>query len=192
MNPKVDQFLSKSKKWKEEMILLRETILELNLDEDFKWMHPCYSYEDGNVVLIHGFKEYCALLFFKGVLLKDKKKILIQQTANVQDRRQLRFTNVNEIIKLRTTIKEYIKEAIELEKSGAKVEYKKTAEFNMPEEFKKKLAKDKKLKTAFEKLTPGRQRGYLLFFSSAKQAATRESRIAKYAPKILERKGLDD
>jgi len=192
MNPKVDQFLSKSKKWKEEMILLRETILELKLDEDFKWMHPCYSYENGNVVLIHGFKDYCALLFFKGVLLKDKKKILIQQTANVQDRRQLRFTNVNEIIKLRTTIKEYIKEAIELEKSGAKVEYKKTAEFNMPEEFKKKLAKDKKLKTAFEKLTPGRQRGYLLFFSSAKQAATRESRIAKYVPKILEGKGLDD
>lgn len=174
------------------MTLLREIIQECKLQEDFKWMHPCYSYEDGNVVLIHGFKDYCALLFFKGVLLKDKKKILIQQTANVQDRRQIRFTNVNEIVKLRSAIKEYIKEAIALEKSGAKVEYKKTAEFTMPEEFKQTLAKDKKLKTAFEKLTPGRQRGYLLFFSSAKQASTRESRIAKYIPKILEGKGLDD
>lgn len=192
MNPKVDLFLGKAKKWQDEMKMLRSIILSCGLTEDYKWMHPCYSFQEGNIVLIHGFKEYCALLFFKGVLLKDKKGILIQQTENVQDRRQIRFTSLAEIVKLQATIKEYIRKAIEVEKSGLKVEFKKTSAFNMPEEFQKLLAKSKKLKTAFEGLTPGRQRGYLLYFSSAKQSKTREERIEKYLPKILDGKGLDD
>ena len=192
LNPKVDLFLDNTKKWQEEMKLLRSLILECNLDEDYKWMHPCYSYQGNNVVLIHGFKDYCALLFFKGVLLKDKKNVLIQQTENVQDRRQIRFTNLNEIVKLQATIKDYILEAIEVEKSGLQVEFKKTSEFNMPDEFQNLLLKNKKLKTAFEGLTPGRQKGYLLYFSSAKQSKTRVDRIEKYLPKILEGKGLDD
>jgi uncharacterized protein YdeI (YjbR/CyaY-like superfamily) len=191
-NPKVELFLEKEKKWKEEMKLLRSIILQCGLEEDYKWMHPCYTFKRNNVVLIHQFKEYCALLFFKGVLLKDEEKILIQQTENVQDRRQIRFTDIDEIVKLETTIKKYIFEAIEVEKSGVKVEFKKTAEFNIPEEFRNKLDEDKKLKKSFESLTPGRQRGYLLYFSSAKQAKTRESRIEKYLQKILEGKGLDD
>ena len=192
LNPKVDLFLDNTKKWQEEMKLLRSLILECNLDEDYKWMHPCYSYQGNNVVLIHGFKDYCALLFFKGVLLKDKKNVLIQQTENVQDRRQIRFTNLNEIVKLQATIKDYILEAIEVEKSGLQVEFKKTSEFNMPDEFQNLVLKNKKLKTAFEGLTPGRQKGYLLYFSSAKQSKTRVDRIEKYLPKILEGKGLDD
>ena len=155
-------------------------------------MHPCYTLEGNNVVLIHAFKEYCALLFFKGVLMKDPQQLLIQQTANVQDRRQLRFTNLASIMQQKAVIKKYIQEAIRVEASGAKVEYKKTEAYAMPEELKKRLAKDKKLKAAFEKLTPGRQRGYILFIGSAKQAATRESRIEKYMPKILAGKGLDD
>jgi uncharacterized protein YdeI (YjbR/CyaY-like superfamily) len=191
-NPKVELFLEKEKKWKEEMKLLRSIILQCGLEEDYKWMHPCYTFKRNNVVLIHQFKEYCALLFFKGVLLKDEEKILIQQTENVQDRRQIRFTDIDEIVKLETTIKKYIFEAIEVEKSGVKVEFKKTAEFNIPEEFRNKLDEDKKLKKSFESLTPGRQRGYLLYFSSAKQAKTRESRIEKYLQKILEGKGPDD
>lgn len=192
MNPKVDLFLDKAKKWHDEMKMLRSIILSCGLVEDYKWMHPCYTDHGSNIVLIHGFKEYCALLFFKGVLLKDKKGILIQQTENVQDRRQIRFTSLAEIVKLQATIKEYIREAIEIEKAGLKVEFKKTSAFNMPEEFQKLLTKSKKLKTAFEGLTPGRQRGYLLHFSSAKQAKTREERIKKYLPKILNGKGLDD
>jgi uncharacterized protein YdeI (YjbR/CyaY-like superfamily) len=192
MNAHVDQFLLKTKKWKEEMMLLREIVLSCKLDEDYKWMHPCYSHNGNNIVLIHGFKDYCALLFFKGVLLKDQKKILIQQTANVQDRRQIRFTSLDEIVKLKKTIKDYIVEAIEIEKSGQKVAFKKTADFSMPDEFRQRLDKNKKLKAAFEKLTPGRQRGYLLYFAAAKQSVTRESRIEKYVPKILDGKGLDD
>lgn len=192
MNPKVDTFLSKAKKWREEMALLREIVLECQLNEDYKWMHPCYTYQNNNVVLIHGFKDYCALLFFKGVLINDKKGILIQQTENVQDRRQMRFKGLDEIVRLKSTIKGYINEAIKIEQSGLKVEFKKTSEFDMPEEFQKQLERDKKLKTAFDGLTPGRQRGYLLYFSSAKQPKTRESRIEKYIPKILVGKGLDD
>lgn len=149
MNPKVNHYLARAKKWQAEMILLRDIILTCGLEEDYKWMHPCYTYNGNYVVLIHSFKEYCALLFFKGVLLKDKKGILIQQTENVQDRRQLRFTNTEQIGKLSGTIKDYIKEAIAIEKAGLKVAYKKTSGFNMPDEFKQRLAKDKKLAKAF-------------------------------------------
>lgn len=192
MNSKVAQFLNKAKKWQDEMTLLREIIQECNLTEDFKWMHPCYTLDNANIVLIHGFKEYCALLFFKGVLLKDKKGILIQQTENVQDRRQLRFKSVEEIQNLEATIKEYIEEAIAIEKAGLKVVLKTTAEYNMPEEFQIVLEEMPELKTAFYKLTPGRQKAYLLYFSAAKQAKTREARIEKYIEKILDGKGLDD
>lgn len=192
MNPKVEQFLSKAKKWQDEMTLLREMVLECNLEEDFKWMHPCYTLDNANIVLIHGFKEYCALLFFKGVLLKDEKGILIQQTENVQDRRQLRFKSVEEIQKLESVIKEYILEAIAIEKAGLKVVLKTTSEYKMPEEFQIVLEEMPELKTAFYKLTPGRQKGYLLYFSAAKQAKTREARIEKYIEKILTGKGLDD
>ncbi|MFL9832101.1 YdeI/OmpD-associated family protein [Flavobacterium sp. ST-87] len=192
MNPKVAQFLSKAKKWQDEMTLLREIITECKLEEDFKWMHPCYTLDNANVVLIHGFKDYCALLFFKGVLMKDEKKILIQQTENVQDRRQLRFKNVAEIEKLESVIKAYIQEAIAIEKAGLKVVMKTTAEFNMPEEFQTVLEDMPELKEAFHALTPGRQKAYLLYFSSAKQAKTREARIEKYLEKILNGKGLDD
>jgi uncharacterized protein YdeI (YjbR/CyaY-like superfamily) len=192
MNPKVDLFLDKAKKWQEEMRLLRSIVLQCKLDEDYKWMHPCYSLQGNNVVLIHGFKDYFALLFFKGVLLKDKEHILIQQTKNVQAARQIRFTKLSEVVKLKSTIKKYILEAIEIEQAGLKVELKKTAEYKMPDEFQKLVDKNKKLKTAFEALTPGRQRAYLLYFSSAKQSKTREARVEKYVQKILEGKGLDD
>lgn len=192
MNSKVAQFLNKAKKWQDEMTLLREIIQECNLTEDFKWMHPCYTLDNANIVLIHGFKEYCALLFFKGVLLKDEKGILIQQTENVQDRRQLRFKSVEEIQNLEATIKEYIEEAIAIEKAGLKVVLKTTAEYNIPEEFQIVLEEMPELKTAFYKLTPGRQKAYLLYFSAAKQAKTREARIEKYIEKILDGKGLDD
>lgn len=191
-HPKVDVFLQKTKKWKEEMTLLRAIVQECKLEEDLKWMHPCYTHDGANIVLIHAFKEYCALLFFKGVLLKDKKKVLIQQTENVQDRRQMRFTSIAEVNKQKATIKEYIKEAVDIEKAGLKVEFKKTEEFHMPEEFEKKLSKNKTLKTAFYALTPGRQRGYLLFFAGAKQSQTREARIEKCIPDILKGKGLND
>jgi len=192
MNHKVNQFLSKAKKWQDEMTLLREIILECNLTEDFKWMHPCYTLDNANIVLIHGFKDYCALLFFNGVLMKDKKEILIQQTENVQDRRQIRFKNVEEIEKLESIIKDYINEAIAIEKAGLKVVMKTTAEFNMPQEFKIVLDDMPELNKAFYALTPGRQKAYLLYFSSAKQAKTREARIEKYIDKILDGKGLDD
>ena len=171
---------------------LRTIILETGLDEDLKWGHPCYALNGTNVVLMHGFKDYCALLFFKGALLKDPKKILVQQTENVQAARQIRFTSVEKIIKMRATLKAYIKEAIEVEKKGLKVVLKKTKEFSMPEEFQSKLNANAALNKAFYALTPGRQRAYLLYFSSAKQTATREARIKKYAPQILKGKGLDD
>ena len=193
MNSKlVDDFLDSAKKWKEEMKLMREICLDCGLTEDYKWMHPCYSFQGKNVVLIHGFKEYCALLFHKGVLLKDTNNILIQQTENVQAARQIRFTSLQEITSIKPTIKSYIFEAIEVEKAGLEVKMKKTSEFDMPDEFKKALDNNADLKDAFNALTPGRQRGYLLHFSQPKQSKTRESRIEKCIPKIFEGKGLND
>lgn len=191
-NPKVDAVLAKAKHWQEEFKALRAIILDCELTEDFKWGQPCYTLGKSNIVLIHGFKEYCALLFFKGALLKDAKGILVQQTENVQAARQLRFTQVKDILKLQATIKAYVKEAIKVEKSGLKVELKKTTEFAVPEEFQRQLNKSSALKTAFAALTPGRQRAYLLHFSAAKQSKTRESRVEKAMPKILVGKGLDD
>lgn len=192
-NPKVDLFLKKTSKWKTEMTLLREIILSVKeLAEDYKWMHPCYTYEGSNIVLIHGFKEYCALLFHKGVLLNDPENILIQQTKNVQSARQIRFTCAAEIKKLRPVIKAYIKDAVTIEKKGLKVTLKQTADYTIPEEFKEKLAENTALEKAFNALTPGRQRGYLFFFSQAKMVQTRLDRIGKYIPKIMEGKGIDD
>lgn len=192
MNPKVDFYFDKAKKWQEEINKMRKIVLECHLAEELKWGCPCYTYEKKNIVLIHVFKEYCAFLFFKGALMKDKKGILIQQTENVQAARQVRFTSIKEITKLEAVLKSYIYEAIEVEESGAKVEFKKTKEFDTPEEFQKRLDRNAKLKNAFDALTPGRQRGYLLHFSSAKQSTTRESRIEKCIPKIMDGKGLDD
>ncbi|RRN56677.1 hypothetical protein EI176_18055 [Bacillus subtilis subsp. subtilis] len=191
-NPKVDEFLSKAKKWKEEFEKLRTIILDCELTEDFKWMHPCYTYNNKNVVLIHGFKEYCALLFHKGALLQDAHGILIQQTENVQAARQIRFTNVQEINELGNILKAYIHEAIEVEKAGLKVDVNKNIELNIPEELQNKFDEIPALKTAFEALTPGRQRAYTLYFSQAKQSKTRESRVEKYVQKILDGKGLKD
>lgn len=192
MNPKVDWYFTKNEKWQEEIKRLRTIVLDCDLIEKLKWGCPCYTHEESNIVLIHVFKEYCALLFFKGALLKDAKGILVQQTENVQAARQIRFTNLKEIVKLEKTVKNYIYEAVKVEVAGLKVEFKKTKEFSMPEEFQKKLDKNRALKTAFEALTPGKQIGYLLYFSSAKQSKTRESRIEKYMPQILEGKGLED
>ena len=192
MNSEVDVFLDKAKKWQKEMKLLRKIVLDCGLTEEFKWMHPCYTFQDSNVVLIHEFKEYCALLFHKGALLKDTDTILVQQTENVQAARQIRFTDKAEITALEPTIKAYIFEAIEIEKAGLEVKKKKTSEFDMPEELQLKFEEDPGLKTAFEALTPGRQRGYLLYFSKAKQSKTRQSRVEKYIPKIFDGKGLND
>jgi uncharacterized protein YdeI (YjbR/CyaY-like superfamily) len=192
MNPKVDWYFTKNKKWQEEIETLRTIVLDCRLTEELKWGVPCYTINDNNVVLIHVFKDYCALLFHKGVLLKDTKSILIQQTENVQAARQIRFTNVKEIVKMKTVLKAYIKEAVEVEKAGLKVQMKKTKEFAMPDEFKKKLEEMPVLNTAFKALTPGRQRGYLLYFSQAKQTKTREARIEKYTKQILNGKGLED
>jgi len=192
MNPKVDVFLSKAPRWQEEMTKLRQIALDCQLTEDIKWGKPCYTYNDSNVIIIHGFKEYCALLFLKGALLADSEKILLQQTENVQAARQIRFTNLQDIIKLENAIKAYIFEAIEVEKAGLKVELKKTSEYNLPEEFQQKLEQMPELRTAFEALTPGRQRAYIFYFSQAKQSKTHETRIENYIPKILSGKGLDD
>ncbi|HEY4286972.1 MAG TPA: YdeI family protein [Puia sp.] len=192
MNPKVDFFFDEAKKWQEEFEKLRMIVLDCGLTEELKWGQPCYSFEKSNIVLIHGFKEYCALLFFKGALLNDPRGILIQQTKNVQAARQIRFTNVREIGKQERILKAYIYEAIEVEKAGLKVNLKKTTEFVMSEEFQNKLAKSPALKTAFAKLTPGRQRAYLLYFSAPKQSKTRESRVEKCVKQILNGKGLND
>jgi uncharacterized protein YdeI (YjbR/CyaY-like superfamily) len=192
MNPKVDWFFNKATKWQEEYDRLRMIVLGCGLTEELKWGCPCYVFEDSNIVLIHGFKEYCALLFFKGALLKDPKSILIQQTENVQAARQIRFTNLDEIVKMESILKAYIKEAVKIEKAGLKVPLKKVSEFSMPEEFKNVLDATPKLKKAFYALTPGRQRGYLLYFSAAKHPKTRESRVEKYVKKILDGKGLED
>ena len=191
-NPKVDEYLSKAKKWKEESEKLRKIVLDCGLIEEYKWMHPCYTFEDKNVVLIHGFKEYCALLFHKGALLKDANGILIQQTENVQAARQIRFTNVQEIVEMETILKAYINEAIEVEKAGLEVNFKKNTEYIIPEELQNKFDEIPDLKTAFEALTPGRQRAYILYFSQAKQSKTRESRVEKYMQQILNGKGLND
>ena len=192
MNPKVDGVLKKAKRWRTEFEKLRRIILDCQLTEELKWGNPCYTFQKSNIVLIHGFNEYCALLFFKGALLKDSKGILITQTENVQAARQIRFTNVREIVEMEATLKAYIREAIEVEKAGLKVKLKKTAEFAVPEEFQKKLDEIPALKTAFAALTPGRQRGYLLHFSAAKQSETRASRVEKCMKQILKGKGLND
>jgi uncharacterized protein YdeI (YjbR/CyaY-like superfamily) len=192
MNPKINALLGKAKKWQKELTALRAIVLECGLTEELKWYQPCYTFEARNIVLIHGFKEYCALLFFKGALLKDPKGILIQQTENVQAGRQIRFTHLREIVKMKPVLKAYIHEAIEVEKAGLKVELKKTSDFKVPEEFQHKLDKMPALKTAFEALTPGRQRGYLFYFAQAKQSQTRTDRLEKYIPQILDGKGLND
>ena len=192
MNPKVDFYFSKAKKWQEEFEKLRMIILDCQLTEELKWGCPCYTFQKSNIVLIHGFKEYCALLFFKGALLNDTNGILIQQTKNVQAARQIRFTNVREIVEMKSILKAYIYEAIEVEKAGLKVNFKKTIEFIIPEEFQKNLDKNPVLKTAFDALTPGRQRGYLFYFSQPKQSKTRESRVKKCMQQILNGKGLND
>ncbi|KRD90203.1 YdeI/OmpD-associated family protein [Priestia megaterium] len=192
MNPKVDEFLSKAKKWKEEYETLRKIVLDCELTEDFKWMNPCYTFEKKNIVLIHGFKEYCALLFPKGALLQDSHGILIQQTENVQGARQIRFTNVQEIVEKEAILKAYIYEAIEVEKAGLKVKAKKPEELIIPEELQHKFDEIPALKAAFTTLTPGRQRAYILYFSAAKQSKTRESRVEKCIPNILNGRGLND
>lgn len=191
-NQKVDFFFDKTSKWQDCYKLLRKLVLETGLVEELKWGHPCYTLKGANVVLIHGFKEYCALLFHKGALLEDTCDMLVQQTQNVQAARQIRFSNFQEIESRQQEIKAYIFQAIEVEKEGLQVELKKTSEFEMVEEFRLLMNADSKLKTAFESLTPGRQRAYLLYFSQAKQAKTRISRIEKYTAAILEGKGLND
>ena len=192
MNPKVDFYFIKANKWQEEIEQLRTIALDCGLTEQLKWGCPCYTLQKSNIVLIHGFKDYCALLFMQGALLKDKKKILVQQTENVQSARQIRFTTVEDILKNKSLIKSYIQEAIALDKAGLKIELKKTTEYKIPEEFKVMLDDMPELKKAFQALTPGRQRGYLLFFAAPKQAKTREARIEKYLQQILNGKGLDD
>ncbi len=192
MNPRVDFYFNKATKWQEEITLLRSIALDCQLNEELKWGCPCYLSQEKNIVLIHVFKEYCAFLFFKGVLLKDTHGMLIQQTKNVQAARQIRFTNVREIKKNRAILKAYIYQAVEVEKAGLKVQLKKTREVPVPEEFQHKLNKIPALKTSFYALTPGRQRAYLFYFSQPKQSITRESRIEKHMKKILNGKGLDD
>jgi len=192
MNPKVDFYFTKAKMWQEELGKLRKIVLDCPLAEELKWGVPCYTFEKSNIVLIHVFKEYCALLFVKGALLKDARGILITQTENTQAARQIRFTNLQEIEELEPVIKAYIHEAIEVEKSGLKVNFKNTTEFAMPEEFQNKLDELPALKTAFEALTPGRQRAYFLHFSAPKQSKTRASRVEKCIQQILNGKGLND
>jgi len=192
MNPKVDWFFNKAGKWQQEFGKLRNVILDCGLTEELKWGCPCYTFEKRNIVLMHGFKEYCALLFFKGALLKDARGILIQQTKNVQSARQIRFTNVREIAKLKPILKAYIHEAIEVEQAGLKVNFKKTSDFKLPEEFQKRLDEMPALQKAFKALTPGRQRAYIFYFSQPKQSRTREARVEKSTPQILNGKGLND
>ena len=192
MNPKVNFFFDKTTKWQKEYKQLRTIILDCGLTEELKWGVPCYTLQKSNIVLIHGFKEYCAILFVKGALLQDVHGLLIQQTENVQAARQIRFTNVREIVEMEPILKAYIHEAIEVEKAGLKVNYKKTAEFIIPEEFINKLEEVPDLQAAFDALTPGRQRAYIFYFSAPKQSKTRESRIEKYLQQILNGKGLND
>ncbi|WP_223033396.1 DUF1801 domain-containing protein [Hanstruepera marina] len=192
MNENVNRYLNALKKWKPELIKLREIINDCDLKEEFKWMHPCYTYNGKNIVLIHEFKNYCAVLFHKGALLKDSEKLLVQQTKNVQSARQIRFTDLPEIEELEPTIKAYIKEAIQIEKSGLQVEKKSTSDYEMPEELKQKFSEDNNFKQAFENLTPGRQRGYLLYFNKPKQSKTRISRIDKNVSRIMDGYGFND
>ena len=192
MNPKVDWFFYKDSKWQKEYEKLRTIMLDCGLIEELKWGCPCYTFENTNIVLIHGFKEYCAILFFKGALLNDPNGILIQQTKNVQSARQIRFTNIREIVKMEKILKAYVYEAIEVERAGLKVKLKKTSDFKIPAEFQKRLTKSTALKKAFDALTPGRQRAYIFYFSQPKQSKTRESRVEKYLKQILEGKGLND
>ena len=192
MNPKVDFYFRKAKQWQQELEKLRTIVLDCGLTEELKWGVPCYTFEKHNVVLIHYFKEYCALLFVKGALLDDTDGILIQQTKNVQAGRHIRFTHVGEIVQMERVLKAYIYQAIEVEKAGLKVRHKETSEFDMPEELQNRLDKDRAFKDAFYALTPGRQRGYMLFFAQPKQSKTREARIEKYTQDILDGKGLND
>lgn len=191
-NPKVDAILRGASKWRDEFEMLRTIALGCGLTEELKWYQPCYTLQNKNIVLIHGFKEYCALLFFKGALLKDPKRILIQQTKNVQVPRQVRFTNVREIARMKPMLKAYIQEAIDVERTGKKVKLKKTADFKIPDEFQAKLDESPALKKAFEALTPGRQRAYIYHFSQPKQSKTRDARVERYMPQILQGKGLND
>jgi len=192
MNPKVDFYFNKAQKWQEEFEKLRLIVLDCGLSEELKWGCPCYTFQKSNIVLIHGFKEYCALLFFKGALLQDPNGILIQQTENVQAGRQIRFTALQKIVEMEVILKSYIYEAIEVEKAGLEIEFKKPAEFKMAAEFQNTLDEMPELKTAFYALTPGRQRAYFLHFSDPKQSKTRESRVKKYVQQILNGKGLND
>ncbi|RAJ28312.1 YdeI/OmpD-associated family protein [Pedobacter cryoconitis] len=192
MNPKVDFYFNKAKKWQQELEQLRTIVLDCGLTEELKWGVPCYQFEKSNIVLLHVFKEYCAILFFKGALLNDTHGILIQQTKNTQSARQIRFTHLLEIIEMKSVLKTYIYEAVEVDKSGLKVDFNANTATLIPEEFQKKLTEIPALKTAFETLTPGRQKAYYLYFSTAKQAKTREARMEKYIPQILSGKGLDD
>lgn len=188
----MDWFFDKAEKWKKEFEKLRSIILDCGLDEELKWGQACYTFENKNIVLIHGFKEYCALLFFKGALLNDPENILIQQTENVQSPRQVRFTNLKEIVNMAKVLKSYIYEAIEVERAGLKVKLKETADYKIPGELQTTLNKNKAFKKAFDALTPGRQRGYIFYFSQPKQSKTREARIEKYTQQILDGKGLND
>ncbi len=192
ISPKVDSFFSNLNQWQEELTQLREIVLDCGLTEELKWGVPCYTYKNANIAIIHGFKQYCGLMFFKGVLLSDANKILIQQTKNVQETRQARFTSVIEIVKLEAVLKVYIFEAIELEKAGLKVQLKKTEDFEMPEELQNKFKENAAFKKAFEALTPGRQRGYLHHFAGSQNSKTREARIEKYIPRIMKGKGITD
>jgi len=191
MNPKVDAFLSKVKKWQEEFKKLREIVLDCGLTEELKWRLPCYTFQESNIAIIQGFKEYCALMFFKGALLKDANGVLVAPGES-QAARQIRFTSIGNIVEMETILKTYIHEAIEVEKAGMKVNLKKTSEYTIPEEFQRKLDEIPALKTAFKTLTPGRQRAYLFYFSSPKQSKTRESRVEKHMQRILNGKGLND
>jgi len=192
MNPRVDAFIKKAGRWQKEFQKLRQIILSCQLTEELKWGVPCYTYGKSNIVLMHGFKEYCAILFVKGALLKDAKGVLIQQTENVQAARQIRFTNVGEIVKMEPILKAYIKEAIQAERSGLKIHFKKTSEFGVPEEFQERLDDSPALQTAFDSLTPGRQRQYLFYFAAPKLSKTRAARVDKSIPSILKGKGLND
>ncbi len=192
MNRKVDAYLKRQKQWRAELTKLREIFLETGLTEELKWGHPCYTLDGKNVALLHGFKEYCAVLFHKGALLKDPKGILVQQTKNVQSARQIRFTDLASVTKLAKTVKAYVKEAVANEKAGLQVAKKSTEDFEMVDELRAELAADEDLREAFEKLTPGRQRAYLLHFAQAKRAETRAARVQKHIPRILEGLGLDD
>lgn len=192
MNPLVSKVHGKEKRWSDEYAALRQLCLASGLNEELKWGQACYALSGSNVVLIHGFKDYCALLFMKGALLKDPKGILIQQTKNVQAARQIRFASLADVNKQKATLKAYIKEAIAVEKSGAKVKMRGVAQFDVPEEFRKRLEDDPELNKAFQELTPGRQKGYLLHFAAAKQSATRTARVQKQAPRILKGLGLND